>query len=91
MKKLREFLERENMSISELAQLLGVTKNYVWMLLDGRNQPSVLLAKEIETVTKGSIKAIDILSDKPLKPRCPTCGHIISKRLHKKLEDEENL
>ena len=77
--KLKDFLDKENMTIASAAKKLEVTKQYLWMIIHEKRYPAITLAREIEDFTKGEVKAYDLLDPTPARARCPTCGHVISR------------
>ncbi len=75
--KLREYLDKEHMSVSAFATLISVHKNFVFMILNGQRRPSIDVARHIQFVTKGEVTVDDVI---PLKPICEFC-HACGKKL----------
>jgi len=71
---LKEYLLRENMTMTEMAKILDIHYQYLWMIITGRRTPGLRLAKDIELLTKGEIRAEQLISPLKHKVTCPTCG-----------------
>jgi DNA-binding transcriptional regulator YdaS (Cro superfamily) len=61
MTTLREYMFYNDMTVTAFAKLVGVTRNYISQISRGHMKPSRLLAKEIERITEGKVKAEDLL------------------------------
>lgn len=59
---LKEWLLKNNISQSEFAKKIGLGHRYHFnKIVQGHLIPSLKLAKKIEDVTEGEIKAVDLL------------------------------
>jgi len=57
---IREFLFRKNMTVCEFAKSLDVCANHITAIKNGRYRAGKKLARDIELITGGSIKAKDL-------------------------------
>jgi len=62
MNNLKELLKAENMTVTELAGLLGKSVPVVWRWTENKFDPSLKHAFLIEERTQGRIKAKDIIN-----------------------------
>lgn len=85
---LKQYLSKRKMSISEMARLLGVSKQYMSLIIKGKKFPSIHLSRDIESITNGEITAYELLNEVPLRPRCPTCGHVLSRGTIERIKQE---
>lgn len=60
--RLKEYLFREEKSITKFAEELMVEKGYMNKIVNQRVKPSKRLAKAIEIVTQGKVSAEEVLS-----------------------------
>ena len=60
--RLKEYLDKENLTIRAFASIVGISGCYVHNLLSGRKNPSLPLAKRINIVTKGKVSIEELLS-----------------------------
>ena len=75
--QLKEWLEENKVSLTEMAEKLGVTRQHVHQVAIGKSRPSKYLAKDIIKVTQGKV-SYDAL------PKEPTIN--TGKKLNKKRE-----
>ncbi len=61
MTTLKKYLFFKEMSITNFAKELKVTRAYMNRIVRGKIKPSRLLAEEIERRTNGEVKAEDLL------------------------------
>ena len=59
---LREYLFLKRMNITEFSILVDCSRNYISQIVNGRYIPSKKLARAIERVTNGEVKAIDVVA-----------------------------
>jgi DNA-binding XRE family transcriptional regulator len=57
---LKEFLRINNITQSEFARLLGVTRAYIHCIIKGHYNPSYALAIRISDYSKGSVQVHEI-------------------------------
>lgn len=60
MTKLKEYLFYKNITITDFAKLAGMSRAYMSKITLGLERPSKLLAREIERLTNGEVKAEDM-------------------------------
>lgn len=53
--KLSEYLESAQISVATAAQQLGVSRAYVYLLIDNKKSPSLRLAWKIEKWSKNKV------------------------------------
>ncbi len=58
---LREYLFIKRMTVTEISKMLECNRPYMSAIVNGRLKPSKRLAKDIERVTNGEVKAEEIL------------------------------
>lgn len=63
MKKIRSYLDKNNLTQQQFADLLGVSQGLVWQWLNGRTRITAEWAKDIEVKTKGGLKRQDLRAD----------------------------
>lgn len=56
--KLKDWLEMVRLSIQDLAKVLGISRGYVYMLMDGEKKASALLMNKIADISMGKVKHI---------------------------------
>lgn len=61
MTSLKEYLFYKEKSITDFAKELMVSRAYMNKIVLGQSQPSRLLAKEIERMTNGEVKAEELM------------------------------
>jgi DNA-binding transcriptional regulator YdaS (Cro superfamily) len=61
MSKLKEYLFYKQKSVTDFAKEMMVSRSYMNRVVLGKVKPSRLLAKEIERMTNGEVKAEDLL------------------------------
>lgn len=61
MTPLREYLFYKQKSITDFAKELMVSRAYMNRIVLGKTKPSRLLAKEIERMTNGEVKAEELM------------------------------
>lgn len=57
---LREFLFRKRMTVTEFSKQLDCNRSYLSDIMHGSKKPGKRLAKEIERLTDGQVKAEDL-------------------------------
>lgn len=62
--KLKDFLKKNRWTQRKLAQELGVSEAYITYILNGKNNPSPILAKRIEELTDGAVTVYDLIDVK---------------------------
>ena len=71
MKKLREYIDSNSMTMADFGQRVGVSQSQVSRLLSGGAKPSLETIRQIKRVTNGEITAddwIDELEDEATAP-----------------------
>lgn len=58
MVTLKQFLDREGRSISDLARRVGVAPSTIFRILNGERRPSLKLAKRISAETGVPVKTL---------------------------------
>lgn len=58
---LQKWVSEKGMSARDFSKLVDLNPTYSAYIISGNRRPSVDLAKKIEKVTEGAIKAIDLL------------------------------
>ena len=58
---LKNYLKINNIKIKDLAALLGVSRSYLYKLLNRKIEPKIGIALRIEDLTEGTIKAKDLI------------------------------
>ena len=81
---LKAWLKRNNISVKTLADHLGISTVYVYNHMRGDAQFSFDLCKKIEELTKGEIKAEEII--KTTVVYCDGCGRKISASRQRKVQ-----
>lgn len=71
---LEEYLKKNHITITGLSKDLGVTMNYIWMVVKKRRVPSEKLAKAIVKWTNNQVAYEEIRNNVAPKLLCPTCG-----------------
>lgn len=66
---LKEYLFFKGMTVSEFSDLMGYSRHHLSQVANGVVFPSNGLAKSIERVTSGEVKAEDLLREKPKRAR----------------------
>ncbi len=61
MTSLKEYLFYKQISITDFAKNIGASRNYISQITLGKAKPSKFLAKEIERMTDGEVKAEELL------------------------------
>ena len=59
--KLKEFLEKHNITQTELAAAIGLSRFYLCCIVAGKQIPSRKLALVIEHITAGEVSATELL------------------------------
>jgi DNA-binding XRE family transcriptional regulator len=59
--QVKNYIEKYNISQTDFANKIGISKTHVNLIIKGKRIPSVNLAKKIELLTKGKIRASEIL------------------------------
>lgn len=58
--KIKEYLDKYKYDLQYVADSVGVTKQYIWMISSGKANPSVSLAHQIEAWSNGNVKVHEI-------------------------------
>lgn len=61
--QIADYLRKHDLTASDLARTLGITRSMVSHLIAGRRSPSALLAKEIDRATKGRVAKHELRPD----------------------------
>lgn len=64
MSKLKEYLFFKQLSVTEFAKKLGISRGHLNQIVLKNTKPSRLLAKEIERATSGEVTAEELLKEK---------------------------
>lgn len=80
--KLKEYLEKEKISMAQLARHLECHVQSVRAYIHCKRVPSYEMAKEIQAFTQGEVSVDEIMESKPIKPKCPCCGRYMWGRTH---------
>lgn len=67
--KLKQYLMLRKVTISEFAEYIGCTRGHLSAVINGTYHPSRCLAKSIERVTDGEVKASDLLKNSDIEVR----------------------
>jgi transcriptional regulator with XRE-family HTH domain len=67
---LDEYLFRKNISQTDFAEQLDISRNHLGEILRGRRSPSVKLAKKIEELTKGEVTREEAMFPKGRERSC---------------------
>ncbi|MEN8236159.1 MAG: helix-turn-helix transcriptional regulator [Pseudomonadota bacterium] len=59
--ELREWLFRNRKTVTDFAKEIGVSRSHLNMISNGKNLPSVQLAKKIEEGTEGKVTIMELL------------------------------
>lgn len=58
--KIREYLDHFHSTLKQMSREIGISECYLWRVDKGLNNPSALLATQIESWSNGRIKVSDI-------------------------------
>ena len=61
---LRTYLFQKRISITKFSKTLGCSRIHLSEIVNGRRIPSMMLAKHIELLTNGEVKAKELLKEK---------------------------
>ncbi len=77
--KLKEYLEKEKISVNSFSKKLGVESASLWSFMKGTKRAGPKMAKKISEATNGIVSVEEI---RPIleKCLCPTCGKIMPRR-----------
>ena len=64
---LRQFLDKNNMSMYKFAKVTGITREYMALIVKGK-KPGKLLAEHISRLTGGNVKSETLLMGYKTKP-----------------------
>lgn len=64
---LREYLFRNEMTKTEFAKRIGTHRNTLYLIIKGKVNPSLPMAKKIEEVTNGEVQMEDLLKNPKTK------------------------
>jgi plasmid maintenance system antidote protein VapI len=59
--RLKEYLDREGITITHFAERLDVVRNTVYALLNGTKTPSLDLAIKIQRITRNEVMPLDFI------------------------------
>lgn len=62
MTPLRRYLKRHKISDADFGKLIGMGRQSVWRLAEGKNTPNVFTAMKIMDATGGKLTLKDLLS-----------------------------
>jgi len=74
--KLKEYLDKNGLGLRDFASTLGVSAGHLSYIANGKKNPSLPLAMEIEKKTKGEVKIDDLFS-----PTAPSRRKKIERKL----------
>lgn len=57
--RLKIFLAKKNMTITQFAEMAGISRNFLYSILEGIYNPHYKLAKKIEELSEGVVKVKD--------------------------------
>lgn len=77
--KLKEWLQREKIPVTQLARQLEVHSNTLYLILSGKRYPGYHLAKSIEEYTQREVTVDELVRKKETFPKCPHCGRTMWK------------
>ena len=60
--KLKEYIAKNGLVLRDFASILGVSAGHLSYISNGKKNPSLPLAMEIEKKTKGEVKIDDLFS-----------------------------
>lgn len=55
--ELYYYIKKNGMTIKKFAEILGISREYLGLIITNKRDPSLKLAKEIQKKTNGAIKA----------------------------------
>lgn len=58
---LREWLFRKRKTVTDFAKEIGVSRNHINGIVNGRGKPSAKLAKQIQDATHGEVSIMELL------------------------------
>ncbi len=58
---IKDYLYIKNMSITEFSDLIGYSRNHISGVINGRMKPTKKMAKYIEKMTDGEVKAEELM------------------------------
>jgi transcriptional regulator with XRE-family HTH domain len=58
---LREWLFRKRKSVTDFAKEIGVSRNHINAIVNGRGRPGANLAKQIQNATNGEVTIMELL------------------------------
>jgi predicted transcriptional regulator len=67
--KLKEYLDENDIGVSQFAALTEITYSSIYAYINETTRPSRLIARRIEEMTKGKVKAADLRKIVPVKKR----------------------
>lgn len=80
--KLRDYLVREGLTITQAAAQLGISRNHLSFCMNGLRRPSPELAQAITDFTKGEVSPDELIKPRKPKKRCPCCKRVIMNDLY---------
>ncbi len=87
--QLKEWMEENNISLTEMAERLEITRQHVHQIVRGKSRPSKYLARDIIKVTAGKVSYADLPQEPTVntgkKQREPF--HIVSLKFRTELVD----
>ena len=67
--KLKEYLDENDIGVAQFAALTEITYSSIYAYINETTRPSRLVARRIEEMTKGNVKAVDLRKITPIKKR----------------------
>lgn len=68
--KVKEWIAEKKMTQADLAEWLEVDRSWINQVLNGKRKPSAKIARRIESITNGRIKAVQVMSGAALDGPC---------------------
>ena len=72
--KLKEWLDKEKVSVRSFSAAMGITPSYAYNCMRGGEQFGHSVCQNIEVYTNGEVKTEDLRTK--VKKKCPTCGRL---------------
>ena len=80
---IKEYLEKERISMSEFARTLGVKPQFFWLIVKKGRKPPLDVAQRIVGITEGQCTLEELIPNRV--PICPCCGRRLPKKIKVKL------
>jgi DNA-binding transcriptional regulator YdaS (Cro superfamily) len=85
---LKEYLQKEGISVPKFARRLGLHYNTIYLWMKGERDPTRDNALAVQDATSGEVTIDDMLKDTNERQLCPTCNRKLPKN-YKQLNDEK--